>query len=490
MRATTGHVPRPAFHFTPQRNWMNDPNGLVYDRGLWHLYFQYNPESSEWGNMSWGHATSVDLQHWTEHPVALPYRDGEQIFSGSIVSSPIDDRLDGDTLLTACYTSAYDDDHQAQSMATSRDGGYTWESDARNPVLDRGTSAFRDPKIIRYPDGEGGTRWIMLTVEADDRQVLFYSSSDLRSWQLQSTFGPIGETGVVWECPDLVPLAVDGDPNDVRWVLLLSTNPVGDDASPDGSSMSYVVGQFDGTEFTADAAELVRLDHGRDFYAGVTFDSAPEGEAVMLGWLNNWHYARVFPSAPWRGAMSLPRTLSLRTIEGATRVVQQPPSFVEEHLARAATATVFGALQPFDLSLSGHSLIELAWHPASTGTLRLRLRGDADALVELEHDPSAKVLRITRGGSAMEVVHPDFPSTNTLELQGDGAARLLLSLDGPLLEVFVNDGETTASNLVVLGTGPVTASLDAQRDGPVSVTVAELREAEGRATPALAGARA
>lgn len=483
MHATTGGVPRPAFHFTPQRNWMNDPNGLVYDRGLWHLYFQYNPESSDWGNMSWGHATSVDLQHWTEHPVALPYRDGEQIFSGSIVRATADD----ETLLTAYYTSAYNDHHQAQSMATSRDGGYTWEPDAQNPRLDRGTSAFRDPKIVKFADGEGGTRWIMLAVEADDRQVLFYSSRDLRSWDYLSSFGPVGDGGVVWECPDLVQLAVDGDPNHLRWVLLLSTNPVGDDANPDGSSMSYLVGQFDGVTFTADAAELTRLDHGRDFYAGVTFDSAPGGEAIMLGWMSNWRYAGAFPSAPWRGAMSLPRRMSLRTLGGTPRLVQQPPGFIHEHLAGAASATV-GASQPVDLALSGHSLIALRWEPASTGTLRLRLQGDADAFVELEHVPSSNALRITRGGSAMETVHPDFASTSTVELPGDGPVRLLLSLDGPLLEVFANDGEATASNLVVLGTGPVTLTLETEQHGPISVILTDVRDAEGRATPALAGA--
>lgn len=188
-------MPRPTFHFTPQRKWMNDPNGLVYDDGRWHLFFQYNPEGPNWGHMSWGHATSPGLQHWTEHPVALPYRDGEQIFSGSIVSTQ------GEPLLTAYYTSAYDDGHQAQSMATSTDGGYTWEPDPQNPVLDRGTSAFRDPKVIRYVDGQGNIRWILLAVEADDRQVLFDSSTDLREWTLQSTFGPLGARGTCLGMP-------------------------------------------------------------------------------------------------------------------------------------------------------------------------------------------------------------------------------------------------------------------------------------------------
>lgn len=484
MVATNGHVPRPAFHFTPHRNWMNDPNGLVFDRGLWHLYFQYNPEGVDWGNMSWGHATSTDLQHWTEHSVALPYRDGEQIFSGSIVAT-----LAGDeTILTAFYTSAYDDDHQAQSRATSRDGGYTWELDAQNPVLDRGTSAFRDPKVIRFTDDDGATRWIMLTVEADDRQVLFYSSRDLRSWEYLSSFGPLGDPGVVWECPDLVPLAVDGDPRDVRWVLLLSTNSVGDDPNPDGSSMSYIVGQFDGITFRADAPELTRLDHGRDFYAGVTFDSAPGGEAIMLGWMGNWRYASAFPSSPWRGAMSLPRRVSLRRLAGTPRLVQEPPNFIREQLAEASVTTAHDARGPVDLTLSGHALIELAWHPASTGALRMQLRGDADALVQVSHEPSSNVLRVTRDGAAMEAVHPDFPSSNTVALpgDGDGVMRLLISLDGPLLEVFVNDGEATASNLVVLGASPIDVTIATERQGPITVTVADLRDTEERASLALA----
>ncbi|ANJ26119.1 glycoside hydrolase family 32 protein [Agromyces aureus] len=495
MRATNGQVPRPRFHFTPQRNWMNDPNGLVYDRGLWHLYFQFNPEGADWGNMSWGHATSTDLRHWTEHEVALRYRDGEQIFSGSVVAVPVGfaagcASAGDETLLTAFYTSAYDDGHQAQSRATSHDGGYTWEPDAENPVLDRGTSAFRDPKVIRFTDDDGTTRYVMLTVEADDRQVLFYSSHDLRSWEHVSTFGPLGDTGVVWECPDLVPLAVDGDPDDIRWVLLLSTNPVGDDANPDGSSMHSVIGSFDGVRFTADAAELTRLDHGRDFYAGVTFDSAPGGEAVMLGWMSNWRYAGAFPSSPWRGAMSLPRRMSLRTVAGAVRLVQQPVGFVGEFLSGAATSTPFGADQPGDFTLCGHSLVELAWDPASTGALRLQLRGDADALVELSHEPSSNVLSVTRGGAAMEAVHPDFQSTSTVALprSGDRQLRLLVSLDGPLLEVFVNLGEATVSNLVVLGAGPITATLTTELPGPISVTVADLHVAEGRASPALAAA--
>lgn len=481
MKNTNHAMVRPTFHFTPQRNWMNDPNGLVYDGGRWHLFFQYNPEGPDWGNMSWGHATSPDLQHWTEHPVALPYRDGEQIFSGSIVSTQ------GEPLLMAYYTSAYDDGHQAQSVATSTDGGFTWVPDPQNPVLDRGTSAFRDPKVIRFVDGQGNFRWILLAVEADDRQVLFYSSTDLREWTLESTFGPRGAGGVVWECPDLIPLPVDGDPESIKWVLLLSTNPVGEDPDPEGSAMSYLIGDFDGTTFAAETAELTRLDHGRDFYAGVTFDNAPGNEKIMIGWMSNWSYAGAIPSAPWRGAMSLPRQLSLRTIGGSPRLMQQPPEFIRAQLSAADPATPIDLAHAVDVTLSGHSLMELLWDPATTGTLRLELRGDADAGVRIEHYPATGTVHITRYGAAVQAVHPNFPSTSTVAMDAAAPVRLLLSLDGPLLELFINDGAATASNLVVLGTGPVTARLDSELPGSVAITTADVPSVDALAAFSPAG---
>ncbi|MDF9277713.1 glycoside hydrolase family 32 protein [Arthrobacter sp. EH-1B-1] len=472
MKATTGQVLRPAFHFTPQRNWMNDPNGLVYHHGLWHLYFQYNPEGADWGNMSWGHATSTDLQHWTEHPVALPYRDGEQIFSGSVVNSGTND----ENHLTAIYTSAYDNGRQAQSAATSNDGGFSWEVDADNPILDRGTDCFRDPKVIRFVDQHGGEQWILLAVEAEPRQVLFYSSNDLRSWKYLSTFGPLGDEHVVWECPDLFPLALDDNPDDVRWVLTLSTNPIGDEANPEGSSMSYIVGSFNGVTFTSEAQGLTRLDHGRDFYAGVTFSNAPGSSPIMLGWMSNWRYAHAIPSSPWRGAMSLPRVLSLRSVEGAPRLIQEPQAFIREQLTKATPATLSTCAQPRVINSSSHALLELTWTPSHTGSLRLQLKGDADAQVEIKHAPESNILTITRSGTAAEAIHPDFPSTSALALSAAPSVRLLLSIDGPLLEIFANDGESTASNLVILGTRTVGATLDTDRPSSVTLSAVDLQE--------------
>jgi fructan beta-fructosidase len=465
-------LPRPGFHLTPQRNWMNDPNGLVFHRGRWHAFFQYNPEGSDWGNMSWGHASSVDLQHWDEHPVALRYTAEEQVYSGSVVAAGPDGRL------TAYYTSVSPDGRQAQSRATSDDDGLTWQRDPDNPILDRGSHAFRDPKIIRYEDASG-FRWIMVTVEAEKRQVLVYSSTDLRTWEHVSTFGPVGPMGVVWECPDLIQLAVDGRPDRNRWVLLLSTNPIGDAPGRDGSSMSYLLGDFDGTVFTPERAELQRLDHGRDFYAAVGFDRAPDGEAVILGWMGNWRYAADLPASPWRGAMSLPRRLSLTTVDGEPRLAQEPPAFIRDRLAAIDPTTVTLSSDATDLVLDGGGVVELRWDPSVAGELRLRLTagGEDDGEVLIVHDQASSSLSVTRSGGAMDAVHPDFASTSVVPLAGDRPAHLLLSLDGPLLEVFVDGGLATVSDLVLLGTGRPTLTLASERASPVSIAVALLDRA-------------
>lgn len=467
-------VPRPRIHFTPTRNWMNDPNGLIYHDDRWHMYFQYNPEGNDWGNMSWGHASSRDLQNWTEHQVALEHTHDEQVYSGSIVAAP----LGSPDHLRAIYTSAYADGRQAQSEATSTDGGITWSRNPDNPVLDRGTSNFRDPKVIIWTDSSGRKRWVMLAVEAEERRVLFYGSEDLASWEYLSSFGPIGPIGVVWECPDLFSLPVDGDPRQLRWVLTISTNPVGEDPDADGSSMSYIDGNFDGHTFTSSSQTLTRLDYGRDFYAGVTFADTPNGAAIMLGWMSNWRYADRFPTHPWRGAMSLPRELSLRSVRGTPHLIQRPRGIDGTSLdagPRAETAPEGGTAW----QVSAHTLIELAWDPSDTGTTSLALHA-ADEFVVLTHHADSEHLTITRGGPGADAIHPDFPSTTTLPLSASRPAHLLVCLDGPLLEVFAANGEAVASNLVLLGPGPITATLSTHRRGPVSVSRVDLADRSHR----------
>ncbi|HCX83805.1 MAG TPA: glycosyl hydrolase family 32 [Micrococcales bacterium] len=288
---------RPLVHFSPEQNWMNDPNGLVYADGVYHLYFQHNPSGTTWGNMSWGHATSTDLLTWTEQPLAIPQtlddqgRAIESIFSGSVVVDEDNTSGFGDGTtapLVAIYTSAYEPAHpthagiQAQSLAYSLDGGYTWEKYAGNPVLDRGSANFRDPKVFRY-DGPAGEYWVMVAVEATEHRVVLYRSDDLRTWDYLSDFGPANSTGGIWECPDLFELPVDGDPADTRWVLVVNLNP---GAVGGGSGGQYFVGDFDGTTFTSETTRT-----GQDLPDGELLAGFEDG--TFDGWtvsneVGNW----------------------------------------------------------------------------------------------------------------------------------------------------------------------------------------------------------
>ena len=252
---------RPQFHYSPQKNWMNDPNGLVYYKGVYHLFYQYNPQGSQWGNMSWGHATSRDLVHWDEQPVAIPQtfnaegQSIEDIFSGSAVVDTNNTSGFGTKAnppMVAIYTSAYTGAHptlagrQAQSLAYSLDEGQTWTKYSGNPVLDINSREFRDPKVFWYAPAK---EWRMVVVRSVERKADIYGSPNLKDWTHLSEFGPAGAVGGVWECPDLFPLAVDGDPANVKWVLVINLNP---GSIAGGSGGQYFVGDFDGTTFTSD----------------------------------------------------------------------------------------------------------------------------------------------------------------------------------------------------------------------------------------------
>ncbi|WP_432565131.1 glycoside hydrolase family 32 protein [Kineococcus sp. SYSU DK003] len=287
---------RPLAHFTARDTWLNDPNGLLFHDGVWHLFFQNNPHGSVWGNMSWGHATSADLLHWQHQPLAIGHEGPEAIFSGSAVVH--------EGRIAAVYTSAYDDGIQAQSLAWSEDGT-TFVKDAANPVLDRGSTGFRDPKVFRY-----GGSWRMVSVEADERTLLVHSSDDLRTWTQVGSFSD--EPGVgIWECPDLFPLLLDGQ---THWVLLLSVQ----DAT--GSRVEYRVGTFDGERFQGGPARS--FDTGPDVYAVATWTDAPDDRRVLLGWMAQPTYAGSTPTGPWRGAMTLPRDLALARQGGEPTLVQ------------------------------------------------------------------------------------------------------------------------------------------------------------------------
>jgi len=307
---------RPQFHFSPPRNWMNDPNGLVYENGTYHLYYQYNPTQPVAGNIHWGHATSADLVHWQPQPVAIAPDSLGLVFSGSAVLDSVNTsglaQPGKPAPLVVLYTGhseakekAGRQDVENQCLAYSLDHGQTWQKYAKNPVLkNQGSRDFRDPKVSWHPAQK---QWVM-ALSAHDH-VEFYGSKNLTSWQKLSDFGRgLGAHGGVWECPDLV--AVPDSVGSPRWVLIVNMNPGGPNG---GSATQYFVGKFDGRTFTLTQPGTHWMDYGPDNYAGVTWTHLPAGQRpTLIGWMSNWEYGQQVPTSPWRSAMTVPRTLTLR----------------------------------------------------------------------------------------------------------------------------------------------------------------------------------
>lgn len=325
-------VHRPQFHFSPPANWMNDPNGMVYYEGEYHLFYQYYPDSTVWGPMHWGHAVSKDLLHWENLPIALYPDSLGCIFSGSAVMDWKNTSglgRDGQVPMIAIFTQhdfvgekAKRNDFQNQSIAYSLDKGRTWTMYPQNPVLKNpGIRDFRDPKVSWH---EPSQKWIMTLAVQD--HISFYSSPDLKNWTHESDFGKgnVGSHGGVWECPDLFPLKV-GASGQNKWVLLVSINPGGPNG---GSATQYFVGNFDGKTFTNDNSPQTTLwiDHGRDNYAGVTWSDVPktDGRRLLLGWMSNWDYAQAVPTEQWRSANTIPRELTLHPTPAGLRLFSTP----------------------------------------------------------------------------------------------------------------------------------------------------------------------
>ena len=318
---------RPQFHFSPAQAWMNDPNGLVYYAGEYHLFYQHNPDDLVWGPMHWGHAVSPDLVNWQHLPIALEPDELGTIFSGSAVIDANNTAGFGKDAMVAVFT--HDDNgQQMQSLAYSNDQGRTWTKYAGNPVLDtpRNIRNFRDPKVVWYDEGNGAGHWVMLV--AAGNIILFYTSPDLKNWEATSGFGlGYGATEGVWETPDLFELPVDGGPeeggSEQRWVLAVAVQA---GAPAGGSGTQYFVGEFDGKTFTSNNPKdaVLWADYGADFYAAQAWNDAPNSRHVWAAWMNNWQYANAVPASTSRGSLTLPRELSLASTPDGLRLRQAP----------------------------------------------------------------------------------------------------------------------------------------------------------------------
>lgn len=433
---------RPRDHFTPRRGWMNDPNGLVVHEGEHHLFFQHWPDGIVHGPMSWGHAVSADLLDWTELPIALAATDTEHVWSGSIVHDADDTSglgRDGVATLVALWTS-FDpvSGLQRQSLSWSLDRGRTWTPYAANPVLDIGSTAFRDPKVFRH-DGA----WWMVLVLADDRTVELYRSSDLIGWEHVSSFGPEGAVEGLWECPDLVRVPVEGAPGETAWVLLVS---VVDGAPAGGSGMQYFVGELTATGFSA--AQPARwLDHGADFYAGVSYSGAPGPEPVVQAWMSNWQYAVAVPAVDFRGAMSLPRRLALRRRDGELALVQRP-------VVRPAPV----AYELVDEPLPGELVLPveartcrvvLEVDPGDARRVGLRVRVGGEERTTIWVEPASGTVGLDRRSSGESGFHPGFAAEHTAPLLArEALLRLEVVVDVSSVEVFAGDGEVVLTDQV------------------------------------------
>jgi fructan beta-fructosidase len=453
---------RPQFHFTPARNFMNDPNGLVFHDGRWHLFYQHNPFGDRWGHMSWGHAVSRDLVRWEHRPVALPEEGDTMAWSGSAVvdrenTSGLCDPARAGDCLVAVYTSRTPE-LQTQSLAVSRDGGATWERYAGNPVLDIGVKDFRDPKVFWHAPTR---RWVMAVVKAAESKVMLFGSPNLREWTLLSEFGPAGARRVTWECPDLFELPVEGDPaGATRWVLKVDINP---GAIQGGSGSQYFVGTFDGTAFASENPpdQVLWTDHGKDFYAAQSWSDVPaaDGRRVWVGWLSNWQYASIVPTSPWRGAQSVPREVTLRRFPEGVRLVQEPVaelaslrrdpdvvagrivSAVDETLAARGGAPVGGTQLEIDAVFRLGDATEVGL------VVRRGANGREETVVG--YDAVRGQVFVDRSASGEVGFHPGFPGKHAAPLAArDGQVRLRVLVDASSVEVFGGAGEAVISDLI------------------------------------------
>ncbi|NCA85203.1 MAG: glycoside hydrolase family 32 protein [Clostridia bacterium] len=452
------------FHFTPDSMWMNDPNGMVYYNGEYHLFYQYYPDDAVWGPMHWGHAISTDLVHWEHLPVALFPDEHGWIFSGSAVVDYKNTSGLGTAeapALVAIFTyhnpeieKEGRDNFQTQGLAYSTDRGRTWHKYAQNPVLDNpGIRDFRDPKVMWY---QAGKKWIM-TLAAQDH-IAFYSSPNLIDWTAESDYGKTeGAHGGVWECPDLFPMTIDGQQ---KWVLLVSINPGGING---GSATQYFIGDFDGKTFINENAPetVLWVDWGKDNYAGVTWAGIPDedGRRIFIGWMSNWQYATTVPTERWRSASTLPRTLLLENTNAGVRLISQPveelkklrlvPIQLEAGMI-SADKIVEGIdkAQPMCGELDLTVMMRNGSQFGLASEFGVKLSNAAGEQVLIGYEPVKQQFFVDRNQSGKTDFNENFPARVIAQrISHDETIRMRLFIDVASVELFADDGQTVMTNI-------------------------------------------
>ena len=454
---------RPVYHFAPQWGWMNDPNGMVYKDGEYHLFYQYNPYGSRWGNMNWGHAISRDLVSWEHMPVAISPDGLGTIFSGSAVVDKDNTAGFGANAIVAFYTQA--SARQMQSIAYSTDNGRTFKKYAGNPVLTGDVADFRDPKVSWH---EGTHKWILTL--AVGQEIRFYSSPNLKDWTYESNFGEgQGNHGGVWECPDLFELPVAGT-SQKKWVLIVNINPGGPFG---GSATQYFVGSFDGHMFVNESPKATKwMDFGKDHYATVTWSNAPQNRVIALAWMSNWQYANEVPTMQYRSSNSVPRDLRLFVKDGETYLQSAPSPELLALRKDKVMSKSFSVGKAFTIDQlmsdnKGTYEITMTVRQKKQGNLSMRLMNEQGEEIEYSLDMAKRELTCIRDKSGVTGFSKDFITPTVTQVDG-GDLQLRFLVDRSSVEAFVNDGRFVMTNLVFPHT-PYNKVMFSATGGSVSV---------------------
>ncbi len=457
---------RPVYHHTPAYGWMNDPNGMFYKDGVYHLYFQYNPYGSVWGNMHWGHSTSTDLMHWKFEGCAIVPDAWGAIFSGSCVVDHENTAGFGKEAVVAFYTSAKSTpwgDIQMQSMAYSLDNGKTFTKYEGNPILTSSEKDFRDPKVFWYAPGK---HWVMILAVGQHMEI--YSSVNLKEWKKESEFGAMqGAHGGVWECPDLVEIPVEGT-REKKWVLICNLNPGGPFG---GSAAQYFVGSFDGKKFVNESPTQTKwMDWGKDNYATVTWNNAPDGRCIALGWMSNWQYANNVPTRQYRSANTLARDLTLYR-EGQELYLKSTPS-VEVKKARGKKVSIpsFKVSEKHEMvnlfeEKQGAYEVEIVIQNAGASKIAFCLLNDKGEKVSMYYDLNRKQFVMDRSESGKVDFSTDFPAVTVAPVNVDKELTLRLFVDRSSIEAFGEDGKFVMTNLVFPSQPYVKMCFEADKNG-------------------------